>query len=55
MQVLWNQQFIDDFPVEFYISECIVSDADNEFSVVESGCRRGGTVDRGVFTRQDPI
>ena len=38
MQVLWNQQFSDDFPVEFYISECIVSDADNEFSVVESGC-----------------
>ena len=30
MQVLRNQQFSDDFPVKFHISECIVSDdADN--------------------------
>ena len=39
MQVLWNQKFSDDFPVEFYVSGCIVSDNDgNEYSVVESGC-----------------
>ena len=40
MQVLWNHnQFGADFPVQFYISECVVSDNDgNTFTVVDDGC-----------------
>ena len=39
MQVRWGQSFGETFPVEFYISDCIVSDADNhEYKVIEAGC-----------------
>ena len=39
MQVRWGQTFGANFPVEFYISDCIVSDADNhEYKFIEAGC-----------------
>ena len=39
MQVLWNQAFGANFPVEFYIAQCVVSDNDdNQFKVIDGGC-----------------
>lgn len=39
MQVLWDQTFGANFPVEFYIAQCVVSDNDdNEFKIIDEGC-----------------
>ena len=43
MQVLWDQTFSSNFPVQYYISECIVSDDEgHQFNVINAGC--GATV-----------
>ena len=39
MQVSWNQTFGVNFPAEFYIDQCVVSDSDgNQFKVIDGGC-----------------
>lgn len=39
MQVMWEQTFGPNFPVEFYVSDCVVSDNDgNEYKVIDAGC-----------------
>ena len=38
-QVLWDETFGANFPVEFYVSECMVSDNDDhQYKVIDAGC-----------------
>ena len=38
IKVSWTDEMPEGLPVSFYLSECSVSDAENNFKVLDNGC-----------------